>query len=546
MATRKNSGIAFKVKKGISIGEPDAESDQLFLAECFTDTGDYGALKDSQNPQRIIVGRTGAGKSALILQLKNTEDNVIEISPENLSLNFISNSDIINLLEKAGVKLDIFYTLLWKHVFAVELLRSKFHLSTEEKTKNWLDHFIQGLRKRDQNKERALAYIRDWGDKFWQETEYRIKEVTQKLENDIKAQLGADINGLKLGVSGGKKISDETTAEVIHRAQRVINSIQIKALSDVLDLLAEEIFDDPQQTYYIVIDKLDENWVDSNLRYRLIRALIETVKSFRVIPAVKIIIALRLDLIQTVFRETRDPGFQEEKYQALMLNLKWDKNSLEKLLDKRIARLVREQYTNQSMGLRALFPKSINNSDFIDYFFSMTFYRPRDAIAFVNECLRKAEGRDGITVQCVRDSENEYSAARMDALYFEWIVHYPRLSEYISLLERMPVKFKLSSFTKDKVDEFALKVFFDGEHDQDPVIKAGYSYLNGGTSHHSFVIELVKAFFTVGIIGIKPDGFTGDLWQSNGARCPSDGQIKPTSSISIHPIAWSRLGIRFD
>lgn len=546
MTIRKNSGVPFKVKKGVSIGEPDAESDQLFLAECFTDTGDYGALKDSQNPQRIIVGRTGAGKSALILQLKNTEDNVIEISPENLSLNFISNSDIINLLEKAGVKLDIFYTLLWKHVFAVELLRAKFHLSTEEKTKSWLDQFIPGLRKRDQNKERALAYIRDWGDKFWQETEYRIKEVTQKLENDIKAQLGADLNGLKFGLSGGQKVSDETTAEVVHRAQRVINSIQIKALSDVLDLLAEEIFDDPQQTYYIVIDKLDENWVDSNLRYRLIRALIETVKSFRVIPAVKIIIALRLDLLQTVFRETRDPGFQEEKYQALMLNLKWDKNSLEHLLDKRITRLVREQYTNQSIGLRALFPKSISNSDFIDYFFSMTFYRPRDAIAFVNECLRKAEGRDGITVQCVRDSEIEYSAARMDALYFEWIVHYPRLSEYICLLERMPVKFKLSSFTKEKIDDFTLKVCVDGERDSDPVIRAGYSYLNGGSSHHSFVIELVKALYTVGIIGIKPDGFTAEIWQSNGARCPSDGQIKPTSTISIHPIAWSRLGIRFD
>jgi len=503
-------------------------------------------LKDSQSPQRIIVGRTGAGKSALIFQLKNTEDHVIEISPENLSLNFISNSDIISLLERSGVKLDIFYTLLWKHVFAVELLRAKFNLSTEEKTKSWLNNIFQSLQKRDQTKERALAYIRDWGDKFWQETEYRIKEVTQKLESDIRSQLGADLEGLRAGVSGGQKISDETKTEVVHRAQRVINSIQMKALSDVLALLAEEIFDDPQQTYYIVIDKLDENWVDSDLRYRLIRALIETIKSFRVIPAVKIIIALRLDLIQTVFEKTRDPGFQEEKYHALMLNVKWDKNSLEKLLDKRITRLVREQYTNQSIGLRALFPKKINNGDLIDYFFSMTFYRPRDAIAFVNECLKKSEGRDGITVQCVRESEIEYSAARMDALYFEWIVRYPRLREYIGFLERMPVKFKLSSFTKEKIDDFALKVCFDGENDSDPIIRAGYAYLNGGSSPHLFTIELVKAFFTVGIIGIKPDGFTAEMWQTDGARCPSDGQIKPASSISIHPIAWSRLGVRFD
>lgn len=229
-----------------------------------------------------------------------------------------------------------------------------------------------------------------------------------------------------------------------------------------------------------------------------------------------------------------------------MLNLKWDKNSLEKLLDKRITRLVREQYTNQSVGLRALFPKSINKSDFIDFFFSMTFYRPRDAIAFVNECLKKSEGRDGITVQCVRESEIEYSAARMDALYFEWIVRYPRLRDYITLLERMPPKFKLSTFTKEKIDEFTLKICCEGENDPDPVIKAGYNYLNGGSSHHLFVTELIKAFFTIGIVGIKPDGFTAEMWQTDGARCPSDGQIKPSSSVAIHPIAWSRLGVRFD
>lgn len=242
-------GAVFRIRKGLSIGEPDAESDQKFLSECFVLTSDYEKLVDTASPQRIVVGGTGSGKSALLYHVKNSKDQVIEILPEDLSLNFISNSDIVQVLERAGVKLDIFYTLLWKHVFTVELLKAKFDLVTEEKTKNWLSNILGAFRKKNQAKERALSYIAEWGDKFWEETEYRIKEVTQKLEDNIKAQMGADYEGLALEASYGRNRSKETKSEVVHKAQRIVNSTQIKALSDVVKLLAEDIFEDPQQKY---------------------------------------------------------------------------------------------------------------------------------------------------------------------------------------------------------------------------------------------------------------------------------------------------------
>ncbi len=388
-------GIPFKFRKGALIGEPDAESDDHFLSQCFVDTGDYGTLVDCGNPHRIIVGRTGAGKSALIQHLIRNEENVIEISPENLSLNFISNSGVIAILEKAGVKLDLFYTVLWKHVIATELLKRKYHLANEEKTKNWFSSFLPALKKKDQSKERALEYLKDWGDKFWKETEYRVKEVTQKLEKDVQAQLGVDFAGLKPQVGAEQKYSEEQRTEVIHKAQKVVNNIQIKALSDVMQLLADEVFNDDQQKYFVVIDKLDENWVENDLRYRLIRALVETVKDYRRIKPVKIIVALRLDLLQTVFERTRDAGFQEEKYQSLLLHLNWSPQYLEKMLDERVGILVSEQYTKTPVKLRTIFPAHIGKESFIDYLVNRTLCRPRDAIAFVNECIRRAEGKGG-------------------------------------------------------------------------------------------------------------------------------------------------------
>lgn len=541
--TTKDFGASFRFKKGASIGEPDAESDQRYLSDCFADTGDFESLRDCSNPQRIIVGRTGTGKSALIQRLKQCEEHVIEIDPENLALNFISNSDILNVLEKAGVKLDIFYSLLWKHVFAVELIRYKYQLSNEEKTKSWVSNFLNILEKRDQSKERAMAYLADWGDKFWHETEYRIKEVTQKLENDIKATLGTDLATLRQSVSAGVKTSTEEKIEVLHRAQTVVNSIQVKALSDVIRVLADDVFVDPKQNYYIVIDRLDENWVDDNLRYRLIRALIETVKTFRQVSNVKIVVALRVDLIRSVFHKTRDSGFQEEKYQALFLPILWSKQMLEQLLDKRMAKLVREQYTTRPVKMKELFPDSIHKLNFIDYLLDRTLWRPRDAIAFVNECLKRSDGKGRVTLTTVTQAEIEYSAMRVDSLCYEWMTHYPNLADYLSLLEKKPGHFKLSTFAKEEIESFCLlHCMSDGENSIDPVIRAGCIYLNGG-SLHAFVTCLVKTFFEVGIAGIKTDSFTGQAWSHLETRPPSDGQIKPSSELYLHPIIWSRFGI---
>jgi hypothetical protein len=76
-----------------------------------------------------------------------------------------------------------------------------------------------------------------------------------------------------------------------------------------------------QKKYYIVIDRLDEEWVENKLRFRLICELIETSIEFTRIANVKVIVALRNDLLDQVYRFTRDPGFQEEKYRSSSLDL---------------------------------------------------------------------------------------------------------------------------------------------------------------------------------------------------------------------------------
>jgi len=79
---KKDNGISFRFKKNDRVGEAEAESDEDFLFQCFVDNGDLASLSDCNASQRIIVGRTGAGKSALIRMLARNEDHVIALAPE--------------------------------------------------------------------------------------------------------------------------------------------------------------------------------------------------------------------------------------------------------------------------------------------------------------------------------------------------------------------------------------------------------------------------------------------------------------------------------
>ena len=115
----------FVFRKHDNVGAAAAEHDSQFLDACFVDTGDVKFLLDRKNPKRIIVGRTGAGKTALLYRITNSTSHVIQLSPHDLSLNFIATNKVIAFFEEAGVNLAPFYGLLWKHLLVVELIKEK-------------------------------------------------------------------------------------------------------------------------------------------------------------------------------------------------------------------------------------------------------------------------------------------------------------------------------------------------------------------------------------------------------------------------------------
>jgi len=541
--SRSTQVTEYVFKRHASIGAADAADDKKFLKQCFIDTGDSNVLRNCDDPRRIIVGRTGVGKSALLQNLKDIEDHVIELPPETLSLNYICNSDIIKFFENAGVKLDIFYQLLWRHVFTVELLKAKYGIKDEKSNKSFTDNLKEKFFRKDKGKQKGIEYLQQWGEQFWQETEYRIKEFTTKLETDLKAQLTGSLAGIKLGANAADKLTEEQKKEIVHSAQKVVNNVQIKDLAEVIRLLAEDVFIDPQERFYITIDRLDEDWAEDIVRYKLIRGLIETIRSFQKLTNVKIIIALRSDLLERVYQLTRDPGFQEEKYESLYLPISWSKDQLTQLLNCRVEALVKEQYTRRQVHLSDILPKRLGSKPSLDYILDRTFMRPRDAILFLNTCIEKAEGKSVLTLKNITTAEGEYSNKRLRSLQDEWGSLFPALTLYTKILEKRESPFKMRSISIDVLDDFVVEITSDRRYIEDPMYLNAQKYIIGEKTVNSIINSLFMILYKVGVVGIKTDAHTHLRWSYLDEPTLNQGEVKPTSSIYIHPTFLRVLGI---
>ena len=551
MAKGQSSG--FRFRKTDSIGAASAEDDIEFLRTCFVETGEYEVLKDPKDIRQIVLGRTGSGKSALFERLKIEEpDRVISIEPHNLALSYVSNSSVIKYFSDLGVNLDPFYKLLWRHVLTVEILRRHF----DQHSVNESGHFWNNLLQRfssetveDKGLKQAVQYLREWGEQFWLETEFRVREITTKLEDrlarEVKAKLGIDIAKMEASSESENFLSNEQKSEVINRGQHVVSQTQVQDLNKVIGLL-KELLSDRQKYYYILIDRLDENWIEEKLRYRLIMALIDSLREISRVPNIKILLAIRRDLIDRVFHLTRETGFQEEKYESLYLQLHWSPDHIIEILDKRIDILVARRYEKgKKVTHRDLLPQKIEKIS-IKEFITARALRPRDAIGFFNKCIEVAEGKPKLNADALRRAEGEYSRQRLRALGDEWYADYSGLLDFTAVLKDRPRSFSLEFIPYDDISELCLKSAINYPGDQGILRTSAKKVAENIMPVEDFKRMLFMIFYRTGLIGLKLETFQSASWIDESGQGVSASAIDNNTRIVIHPTYYRALGTRVE
>lgn len=310
-------------KSNFTFGGLVAESDHL-LSTAYWDNGDFEATESHEDARCFIIGRTGSGKSALFQHLSEKyPDKVVRIDPENLSLPYLLNLDIIKQLMELNVHLDPFMKTLWKHVIVVEILRHRYNITTPEQKQNILMFLIEKL-KRDPVKIKALEYLDEFGDKFWCDADERVKQIADTLVQKIGAagSINAGIPHIGIGGSGTMEetLTQETKQEITARYQKIVNETQLPRLNQMLVILNNEILDSPQHFTFLIIDDLDKEWVDGSLANLLIRCLFEAVVDMQKVEYLKILVALRTNIFHQLNYGKQSRGGQEEKFRGLSLD----------------------------------------------------------------------------------------------------------------------------------------------------------------------------------------------------------------------------------
>jgi len=537
------------VPRYADLGKASAEFDDEYFDSCFVDTGLLDKLLSDSSATSVIVGRTGSGKSALIRKIKARQARVVEVNPEDLSLTYLSDSWLLKFLTENDFDLGLFYQQLWRHVLVIELLKHQEGLDNETKARQFISRAFSMFRD-NTGKKRALEYLDKYGGTFWSDTDERIRRITDDFERQVEGETGADYKGLLAKYKRGEKIGRHETKELVSNAQKIVSSVQMRELAQIIDILDEDIFNDRMQKTVLVIDDLDKQWADDRIKIKLIEALINVLPKFRKIRNVKILVAMRDDLLDLVLKQSNTPGFQRDKFDDYQTRISWRTSELREFIERRISFLYKRQYTKDGVGLKDFFSPSNGEGDYFDYIIDRTMLRPRDVLAYFNTLLDRFGGKAGISLKDIRSVELDFSKSRRLALEGEWKETLPYITDLIDFLghRKLSAEFRLGAVDSDALESVMLQVCSNHHQIDLPLVKFSQAAFenNDAESKLNFLLRIIVDLYRTGALGVRTQ--ENSAWQFSFNSVPSISvqEISENTRCLVHPMLWQTLKRRSD
>ena len=437
----------------------------------------------SQKQKSIVVGRKGAGKSAVRKKLSETfssseSQHVLNLSPKFQSIKTILNDKDLT----SGMGEEILFTHTWLRQIYLDCLCVVGHGERNKLSANSFE-FARGVANQQNRTSKDLVE--------------NIADVITRVKGKV-ANLG------EFGINIERELRNVADVDALeHHFLEIAKSIK----------------------FVVLVDDLDLGWNNSETANNLILGLLtaanyiasKTNNAF-------VCVFLREDVYSILITKTQ----HSDKYRNIE-RLRWEKESLIELLGERI-NFNRRQAGEPELDspFSSVFPLTIGTSNTDNWLVERTLSRPRELIQLSRYYSERCE-TETPDAEALKAAEAGYSEWKLDDLCTEYSNQYPGLVDVFSYWKTKFYRYKYH-LKYAEIEEMVLDIFIEAELNQ--------PWFNSLTDNVD-VRGLMKILYEIGFIGdfvLGGDGGSKTFYSYQGNHQPRFDEI------DIHPCFRKAVG----
>jgi len=384
----------------IDLGDIAAENEIKALSKYFVKTPQFQQAR--QGHARIVIGRKGAGKTALFYGIRGQfsprgDTIVLDLKPEGHQFTRLREMVLSKLSE--GLQLHTL-TAFWHYLLLLELTkklisREQFEAARSPET---LARF-----------NRLVA----------------LYEAQPEAQGDFSERLMALVDRIVENFPEGEPDNILT--------REITGAIYRTDISELTTVLLDSL--SSYDGVWILIDNIDKGFPTHGLQKEdvfTIRCLLEATRKIQVsLESRRIecntVVFIRKDVFDHLVDLTPDRG--KETY----VNLDWsDVELIKELLLRRFRYQVPELIGSFEEVWSRLFDPHVGGESSFRYILSRTFLRPRDILNFVRKCIQIAvsRGHNRVLQEDILAGEAQFSADMLNDLRYEVRDVFPQLPDF--------------------------------------------------------------------------------------------------------------------
>jgi hypothetical protein len=455
-----------KAKLGQSFAEHDLIRNDPKL---FVETPAIRAAQDLNGGKTFFIGRRGTGKTAITFYLRNK---------------FPKNTQI--LIPKLLSSADAFVSSDWD-----ERVRQKpFNTLVSSFVRAILDEAILGWKKQGMFNFRTSDG----------------SELTR--ERNLIEQYEFDLRLLTLIEEGFGYLSSNNAKEWLKFRNK-----PTKLASEI----ASEYGGQSRMQQIVLIDRLDDEWDDSNKAVVLVMALMHACVEIR---SATDVIRPMVFLRENVFDRVRELDSEFSRLETSLVSLDWTRELLRELLERRLNEGLISKFAldGSTWGMFFAGDRTGSQSRVFDY----CQYRPRDILLYTSTALSIAQSHQRIQIQIedLDEAQRSFSENRLKELADEYADNYPQLSVVLTRFFGLGTEYTIGS-----IEDFIKKLLVDEE-----VQRSCQTWIYSFTAPELFI----QLLYNIGFWGVKhPNGQV--RFKSSEAESPGNLAITLDSTAVIHP-----------